>query len=180
MARMAWASCPAKLTSRVQRRPSPPAAVSMAAAASGSKAAGSIPPTEVNATSRPCAAAHSRARAKSAASISASVSAAGWRNSSARRARPGTMLNAPGATSTCPQVTVPGGKPALAISAARVMNAAAPRRASRRRGRGVVPAWAACPLKVSQKERMPTMAVTTPMSSPASSRREPCSMCNSR
>src|SRR6266446_131393 len=44
---------------------------------------------------------------------------------------------------------------------------------------GVVPAWSAWPRKTMRERRTPTIASTTPICTPDSSSRGPCSMCSS-
>ena len=123
----------------------------------------------------------SSARPTMPSSIPANTSGDGSRNCTDSRARPGTMLSAPGSTSTRPVVhTVAGPASAATHALSRTPNSNSATDASRRRSIGVVPAWFCSPVNSICSARIPTIEVTTPMRSPPSSRCGPCSMWASR
>ena len=120
------------------------------------------------------------ARARHWRSRRASTLGSSSRISWSRTQRSGTMLETPGPTSTRPKLVTLLPLPFVMISRrARRAYSAAAMKASRRQAMGVVPAWSAWPLKVTQLRRLPTMPSTTPMGIFAASRCGPCSMCSS-
>ena len=95
-------------------------------------------------------------------------------------ARAGTMFDTPGAISMRPKLVTLFPPPRFTTSSrAASAYSAAPRKASLRHSMGVVPAWSAWPMKVTQARRLPTMPSTEPMGMRAASRCGPCSMCSS-